>query len=85
MNYFLYILKSDSSDKFYTGISNNPQNRLYYHNSIETGFTARYRPWKVVFTKEFPDKTSAHSAELKVKSWKSKIMIEHLIAGNIVL
>jgi len=59
MIYFLYILKSKSANKFYVGISQNPTLRLQYHNSIEKGFTARYRPWDIVFSHEFNLKIEA--------------------------
>jgi len=83
MSYFLYILKSQSTEKYYTGISANPELRLSYHNTFEKGFTSRYRPWEIVFTKEFESKEIAHQAELKIKSWKSKTMIEKIISGEI--
>lgn len=66
-------------------MSENPERRLEYHNTIERGFTSRYRPWEIVFTKEFSDKISAKAAEDKIKNWKSKKMIELLIAGKISL
>lgn len=83
MAYFLYILQSEHSGVFYTGSSDNPQRRVHFHNTIETGFTSRYRPWKIVFTKEYPTKHLAQQAERKVKSWKSRKMIEQLINGTI--
>ncbi|MHB1688038.1 MAG: GIY-YIG nuclease family protein [Ignavibacteriaceae bacterium] len=83
MKYFLYILKSKTVDKFYTGISQNPQLRLEYHNSFEKGFTSRYRPWKIVFTKEFQTKEEALNIERKIKGWKSRVMIERVISGEI--
>ena len=83
MEYYLYILKSLKSDKYYTGISNNPERRLEFHNTVEKGFTSRYRPWKIVFTKVYLDKLSASKAEKKIKSWKSRKMIELVINGKI--
>ena len=83
MSYFLYILKSKSAEKYYTGISANPEVRLSYHNTIEKGFTARYCPWEIVFTQEYPSKEIAHEIELKIKSWKSKKMIERIIKGDL--
>ena len=85
MNYFLYILKSGIIEKYYTGFSQNPHERLIYHNSIEKGFTSRYRPWNLVFTKGYNTKFEARQAELKIKKWKSKKMIEKLIQGEINL
>ena len=83
MKYYLYILKSKTSDKYYTGISEDVERRLEFHNTREKGFTSRYRPWKVVFKKEFENKAEAIRAERNVKRWKSKVMIEKLIKQEI--
>ena len=83
MEYYLYILQSLKVLKYYTGISNNPYRRLEFHNSIEKGFTSRYRPWEIVYTKKYSDKTSALKAEKKIKTWKSRDMIERVINGEI--
>jgi len=85
MSYFLYILKSKSIDKNYVGISQNPERRLEYHNTIEKGFTSRYRPWEIVFTQEFNTKKETSIIEQKIKAWKSKKMIERIINGDIKL
>ncbi len=85
MEYNLYILRSIKVYKYYTGVSKNSHRRLEYHNTIERGFTSRYRPWEIVFTKKFKTKAEAMAAEKKVKGWKSKKMIEKLINGEIIL
>ena len=85
MPYYLYILQSEINHKFYVGSSENPKRRLICHNSIEKGFTARYRPWKLVFMKEFTSKSIAQKTERKVKSWKSRLMIERLIKDEITI
>ncbi len=85
MGYFLYILKSKSCNKYYVGSSQNPLTRLTYHNTIEKGFTSRYRPWEIVFIKEFDSKNNAHSAERKIKKWKSKVMKERVINGDTII
>ena len=83
MKYFLYILYSKNYDRYYVGISNNPQRRLHFHNTVEKGFTSRYRPWEIVYAKEFSDKKSAMHAEKKIKNWKSKKLIRQLVLGEI--
>ncbi len=85
MKYFLYILHSKNYDKYYVGISNNPQRRLHFHNTVEKGFTSRYRPWEIVYIKEFSDKKSAMQAEKKIKNWKSKKLIQRLVLGEITI
>ncbi|NTU59328.1 MAG: GIY-YIG nuclease family protein [Chlorobiaceae bacterium] len=83
--YSLYILHSESADRYYVGISSDPERRRHFHNTIEKGFTSRYRPWSQVFVKEYPSKADDHAAETKVKSWKSRKMIERLIAGDLTI
>ena len=82
---YLYILHSISSGKYYIGVSDNPKRRLQYHNTLEKGFTSRYRPWIIKFTKEYPTKIEAMKIERKIKSWKSKVMIERVINIDIVI
>jgi putative endonuclease len=82
MGYSLYILRSKVSDKYYTGISQNPEARLRYHNTLEKGFTSGYRPWEIVFVKEYPNKEQAQRIEKKIKNWKSKIMIKRILTGE---
>jgi putative endonuclease len=85
MSYFLYILKSKVIDKYYIGTSQNPRLRLSYHNSIEKGFTSRYKPWEIVYEKNFNSKESAQAVEQKIKKWKSKVMIARIINKEILL
>ncbi|MFN3694758.1 MAG: GIY-YIG nuclease family protein [Ignavibacterium sp.] len=83
MKYYLYILKSKISDKYYTGITEDVERRLEFHNTKEKGFTSRYRPWELVFKKEYDNKAEAIRAERIVKRWKSRLMIEKVIRQEI--
>lgn len=85
MTYYAYILKSQMIDKYYIGSSENPERRLQFHNTIERGFTSRYRPWEIVFKQEFESKNLAIAAERKLKKWRSKKMTERVIKGEIKL
>ena len=75
MPYFLYILFSPKLDKYYIGVSHDPDMRLYYHNRAEKGWTRRGRPWKLVFKKEFPDKLTAMRWERWLKKQKDKNLV----------
>ena len=85
MIYYVYILESQITDKHYIGSSENPDRRVQYHNTIEKGFTSRYRPWEIVFKCGFESKMEAQRAERKIKSWKSRKMIDKVIKGEIKL
>jgi putative endonuclease len=65
--------------KYYIGSSSDPYKRLAYHNSIEKGFTSRFRPWKIVFMKEFDSKEIALKIENKIKRMKSHLFIDKLL------
>ena len=83
MGYWVYILYSESGKRYYVGQSENPERRLGNHTTIEKGYTSRYRPWRLVYTKEFRGRETAKRVEGKIKSWKSRKMIEKLIGGRI--
>ena len=83
MEFYLYILQSQTKETFYVGISEDPERRLIYHNSESKGFTQRNRPWIIAYKSRFKSRIEAENAEKKVKSWKSKKMIRLLIEGEI--
>jgi len=80
--YFLYILYSQSADRFYIGISHDPETRLHYHNNAKKGYTRRGRPWKLMFKKPFPKKTQAMKWERWIKDQKDRALIQRIIAGH---
>ena len=79
-NCYLYILYSKSKDKYYTGISNDPHNRLIRHNRGHSKSTKSGVPWVLVHTEDFDSKSSAMKREYYIKSQKSRKFIEDLIS-----
>ncbi|RQP13928.1 MAG: GIY-YIG nuclease family protein [Chryseobacterium sp.] len=53
--YFVYILYSETLDKYYIGSTANVEKRLEKHLQKHSGFTARAKDWKVAFSEEFSD------------------------------
>ncbi len=82
MEYYLYILYSSRLDRYYVGISHDPEERLKYHNSFPRGWTVRGRPWELVFVKEFADRSEAHYWERLIKKQKNRRVIEQIIFGE---
>ncbi len=68
--YFLYILWSDSAQRFYTGISEDVDKRLRQHNEEPRGWTARHRPWRLVHVERFKDFRAARERENELKQQK---------------
>ncbi len=85
MGIFVYILQSRQKDRYYVGQSEHPHLRLRYHNTIEKGYTSRYRPWELVYVRECSGRPEARELERKIKRWKSRSMIAKLIRGEIAV
>jgi len=81
-HHFIYILYSDSKDRYYVGSSADPVKRLERHNAGATPSTKTGRPWKIVYTEEFENRSAAIKREIYIKRQKSKIFLEGLIANR---
>ena len=77
--YFVYILKSENSDRHYIGCTNNLIKRLSEHNSCKTRSTKAFVPWKIVYSEKFESKEKAFRREKEIKSYKSGIKFKRLI------
>ena len=66
--YFLYILQC-SDDTFYTGITTDLDRRIKEHNSSKLGakYTKVRRPVKLVYSKEFENRSLASKEESRIK------------------
>jgi putative endonuclease len=82
--YYLYILFSERADKFYVGISLNPEKRLVEHNSSDRiTFTAKHRPWKMAAVFECAESLGeAMKIERFIKKQKSRKLIETMISAE---
>ena len=82
MKYFLYILKC--ADKtLYTGITTDLKRRIAEHNSGNLGakYTHSRRPVKLVYSKNFKNRSTASHEEARVKGLK-KIEKLKLVRGG---
>ncbi|MGC9364864.1 MAG: GIY-YIG nuclease family protein [Fidelibacterota bacterium] len=77
------MLYSESIDRFYIGISSDPDRRLDYHNSQQKGWTRRGRPWQLVYMKEYQDRHDAQHWENWLKRQKSRGIIEQIVSLQI--
>jgi len=75
----VYILYSESLDKYYIGFTADLDDRVYKHNNTHKGFTAAGKPWEVVYSESFPSKAEAMKRERQLKAWKNKSRLASLI------
>ena len=71
--YFLYILHC-SDGTMYTGITTNLERRVKEHNSSKLGakYTKARRPVKLIYSKEFIDRSRALKEEARIKKLTRK-------------
>ena len=79
MKVFLYIIYSNSKDRYYVGHSDNLLRRIPEHNSGQCKSTKYGTPWELVYSKLFNSRSEAMKEEYKIKRMKSKKYIEKLI------
>jgi putative endonuclease len=81
--HYVYILYSSKIDKFYIGYSQNPDERLAFHNSdMNKIWTKRGQPWTVEKVILFNSSTHALAIERKIKKLKSRKVIKDVIKNG---
>ena len=79
MNYVVYILFSKTCNKHYTGYTSDLEQRMLSHNVLGKGWTEKYRPWTIIYTKEFEIKKEAMEHEKWLKSGIGKEFIKTIL------
>jgi len=82
--YYVYILFSATTGKYYCGSTDNLERRLYQHNSGYSKSTKGGKPWIVKYSEVYCDRPSAVRRENEIKKKKSRAFIEKLIMGESV-
>ena len=69
----VYLLYSTKFNKIYIGYTSNLHERLKSHNELGTkGYTLKYRPWTIIHTEIFDDKSMAMKREKELKSSRGR-------------
>jgi len=90
MSYFVYILQSGKDGSYYTASIQDLPARLERHNQGRSKYTKLKKQWRLVYSEEHPDRSSAIKRENQIKrqkrsgfiflQWKRyKHRLEHLI------
>jgi putative endonuclease len=75
MSYQLYILQSQSTNRYYIGQTQDFQKRLAYHNANYSKALKNRGPWRLVYSEGYATR-AAMRRERQIKSWKDHAMIE---------
>ena len=80
--FFVYILESRDSKRYYIGQTKNLEERVKRHNQGRNLSTSHYIPWQLKWWKEFESKSEVIRIERKLKSIKKRAGIEKFVIEN---
>ena len=69
-------------DRYYVGSTRNISVRIEKHLQSKRGFTSAAKDWKLCYSERFDSKEAGLRCEREIKRWKSRKMLEKLIANN---
>ncbi len=80
--FFVYILESIASGKFYIGQTSDLNSRVKRHNEGRNKYTKSYRPWKLIYWNEYSSRNQALRIEKKLKSMKKRKAVIDFVIEN---
>ena len=82
MTYTVYVLFSEEHQKIYIGYTSNLIQRFKSHQLLGKDWTARFRPWIVIYCEYFTDKSDAQRREIKLKQYRQRLKIHEQIKNE---
>ena len=79
MPYFVYILKSIRDGSYYVGSTQDLFSRVERHNQGRSKYTRNKRPWELLYSEEYPDRSAAIKREKEIKKRRRREYIESLV------
>jgi putative endonuclease len=70
MKFYLYILKSQATGRYYIGSTSNLKDRIKRHNQNRSKATKNRGHWQLVYTEEFTTRSKAVKREYEIKHKK---------------
>jgi len=81
--WWVYILQSLTSGRYYTGSTERLEGRVDEHNSGQTVSTRGKGPWVLVYKEPYSSRSEAYARERQIKAWKSHKAISELIEAQV--
>jgi putative endonuclease len=77
--FFVYIIRSIKTKKYYVGCTNNIERRLQEHNSNKTFSLKNQGPFELIYKEEYSTLKEARKRERQIKSYKGGNAFKKLI------
>ncbi len=82
MSFQTYILRSQSTGRFYVGSTENLTQRIFEHNKNRTPSIKNRGPWDLFYSEAYATRSEAVRRERQIKSMKSRFFIEELARAS---
>ena len=82
LEWWVYVLRCQSTGRYYVGSAQYVDVRLHDHNRGHVASTKPYGPWSAVYREPQPNRSSAYSREREIKSKKGRRWIEYNLLLN---
>jgi putative endonuclease len=79
----VYILQSETTQRFYVGSTDNLLRRSEEHGRGHTPSTRGRGPWMLVYQEQFDFLADARRRELEIKRWKSAKLVKVLVSSSV--
>lgn len=70
--YFVYLIESISTGRYYIGQTKDLEARLKRHNAGYEKYTKAYRPWRLIGSIKIESRKEAINLERKIKGLKKR-------------
>ncbi len=80
--FYTYALNSLKRNYIYVGITSDIERRVKEHNAGKNKTTRPYRPFVLIFKKEFKTRTEARVEEKRLKSGYGKEFLKNLVQNQ---
>jgi len=77
--YYVYILQSKLNNSFYIGFTSNLKKRFKDHNSGKSQYTAKVKPFDLIFYEAYISEQDAKRREIYLKSTKGRNTIKTML------
>jgi putative endonuclease len=78
MAYWVYVLQSETTGRYYVGSTADLEARLARHTANRSAATKGRGPWQLVYREAFPTRQAALARERAIKARKGRDYLETL-------
>ena len=82
MPFFVYILQSESTGRYYVGQTEHLEERIAYHQAGYSKALRNRGPWKLVHSEPYLTRSQAVRREQAIKRQKDRNFIDELVSAS---